>query len=151
MNKFFAVLGIIFLCLILVAVIGFSIMSVIGGRLDKESRAYVDQLVPVITQSWDSGELISRASPEFLKVASQEKLESFLKICAGKLGNFKKYNGAKGEATIQVTPAGKVVVANYIAQVDFERAPADVKITLIKRDKEWKILGFHINSDAFFE
>jgi hypothetical protein len=59
MKKFLAVLGVIFACLIVVGIIFISIAAHTGSKLDAESKAYVDRMVPQIVASWDSKEFSS--------------------------------------------------------------------------------------------
>ncbi|MBW1851029.1 MAG: hypothetical protein JRJ15_06285 [Deltaproteobacteria bacterium] len=48
MKKTFMILGGVFAVLIILAVIGIAVVAVKGTALDKESKAYVDRVVPVV-------------------------------------------------------------------------------------------------------
>jgi hypothetical protein len=43
----------------------------------------------------------------------------------------------------------KSITAFYIVETTFENALATIKITLKKYNNDWKIIGFHIDSDYF--
>ena len=149
MKKIFIVLGVIFLCIIIIGVIGFSITAYHGTKLDKTSKAYVDEVIPIIVSSWDSRELINRASPELLEVLSKDQLRDLFATFSKKLGRLKDYKESKGDALIKVSPKGKIITASYIAQLAFEKADAEVKIGLIQHNEKWQLLEFRVKSDAF--
>lgn len=148
MKKFFVVLGVIFACLIVLGIIFISIAAYTGSKLDAESKAYVDRMVPQIVASWDSKELLNNASPELLKVAPADKIESMFKMLSGKLGGYKEYKGSKGDSLVNITPQGKVITAAYITQVSFDKADATVRIRVIKHGENWQVLEFYVNSEA---
>ena len=148
MKKFFTVLGVIFVCLIVLGIILISIAAHSGSKLAAESKAYVDRIVPQILTSWDSKELLNNASPEFLKVAPADKIESMFKMFAEKLGGYKKYRGSKGDSLVNYTPQGKIITAAYITQVAFDKADATVRIRVIKHSENWQVLEFYVNSQA---
>lgn len=148
MKKFFVVLGVIFAALIMLGTVFISIAHHAGQKLDTESKAYVDRIVPLIVTSWNSRELLNNASPEFLKVAPADKIDSMFKMFAEKLGRYKEYKGSQGDSLQDITPQGKVITAAYITQVDFEKADAAVKIRVIKHGENWQVLEFYVSSQA---
>lgn len=148
MKKFFIALGAIFACLIVLGVVLFSIAAHTGSKLDTESKAYVDRIVPQIVTSWDSKELLNNASPELLKVAPADKIDSMFKMLSEKLGGYKAYKGAEGDSLINITPQGKVITAAYYTQVAFDKADATVKIRVIKHGENWQVLEFYVDSQA---
>jgi hypothetical protein len=148
MKKPFIVLGEIFLCIILIGAIVFSVAVYNGAKLDKSSKAYVDAVAPSIISSWNSQELIKRASPAFLKVTPQDKLDTMFKMFSAKLGALKEYKGSKGSSSISLSPYGKIVTASYIVRATFEKADAEIKISIIQYNEEWQVLEFSVNSKA---
>ena len=142
------ILGGIFGGLIIVGIIGFVLLAVKGTSLDKESKAYVDQVSPVILANLNKETLFQYASEDLKKAASAEEFEKIFDWF-GKLGQFKRYNGSKGQATISLTTkSGRRISAYYEAQAEFETGPATIRITAIKEGNDWRIIGFHINSMA---
>ena len=146
MKKLLIVLGIIFVCIIVIGVIGSSIAAYHGTKLDKNSKAYVDEVIPVIVSSWNSQELIYRASPELLKIMPQDKVDGMFKMLSGKLGGLKKYKGSKGSSFVNFSSSGKVITASYVVQAAFEKADAEIKISIIQHNNKWQILEFFVNS-----
>jgi hypothetical protein len=140
-----AVSGLIFL-----GIIGFFAFQYLGSGLDRDTKAYVDEVVPIIAASWNSKELVNRASPELLRVASKERIETLFDVFSKRLGPLKEYRGSRGEAKILLTlQQGKVITGAYVADAVFEKGPATIQIRTIWRDDRWQILSFHVNSDAF--
>ncbi len=148
MKKFFVVLGAIFAGLIVLGAIFIAIAAHSGSKLDAESKAYVDRIVPLVVTSWDSKELLNNASPEFLKVAPADKIESMFKMLSEKLGSYKEYKGSKGDSLVNFTPQGKIITAAYFTQVAFDKADATVKIRVIKHGENWQVLEFYVDSQA---
>ena len=150
MKKILTVLGAIFICLIVVGVIFFSGFYYFASRLDKEARAYLDEVVPIIVTYWDPKELINRASPEFLQVYSAERVESLFDSFSDLMGPLKEYRGAKGKIKIGTTTKGKpIILADYQVRAVFEKAPAKIEIQMIRRDDKWQIGGFRVILEDF--
>jgi hypothetical protein len=147
LKKILLVIGIA--ALIIIASV--FLFSAWGNNLDRESKDYVDKNIPVIISAWDYKELVKRASPELLNIAPDEKFKSLFDTLSEKLGKFKKYNGSKGEASINTVfftkegPFGYAITAAYSADdVVFENDSAQIKIELVLRDNEWRILSFYV-------
>jgi hypothetical protein len=148
MKKILMVLGGIFVFLIIAGAIGIYILDVKGTALDKESKAYVDEVTPKILASLNKETLFQYASDELKKTASGEEFDKVFNWFT-KLGQFKEYKGAKGQANMSATSErGKQITGYYEAQAEFEKGPATVKITIIKKGDNWQILGFRIESMA---
>ncbi len=149
MKKFLTILGGIFVVLIVVVVVGFFVLNYFGTGLDEESKLYVDSNLPQIINDWSVEELISRASPELMKVAPKEKIENLFNAFSERLGPLKEYKGSNGQANISVTTQkGKVITGAYVAEAIFEKAPATIQFRIIKHDNQWQILEFRVNSEA---
>jgi hypothetical protein len=144
MKKFFIVLGVIFLALIFLAALGIGIAAFRGSALDKESKAYVDAAVPAIISSWDTRELMSRASPELNQVTAADDAERLFQGLRS-LGKMKKYQGSQGESmTSQILGKGTAISARYLVSADFEGGTAKIYVTLIKHGNLWQIAGFRV-------
>lgn len=155
MKKILMVFGAIFICLILVGVIGFSGFHYLASRLDREARAYIDEVIPIIVASWNSKELINRTSPEFLQVIPAKKVELLFDTFSKQMGPLEEYKEATGKIKIKISPRGKLlIIADYVAEAVFEKAPAKIKIQMIRRNDKWQIVGFVVQlktlSDRFY-
>jgi stress response protein SCP2 len=59
------------------------------------------------------------------------------------------YDGAKGQANMNVTPAsGFQITATYLVQATFQSGKAEIRINLIRENGEWKILGFRVGTPS---
>ena len=115
-----------------------------------ESKAYADAAIVAITSQWNEKDLTDRANPQFMAMvkdpADLDRVVGMLRS----LGPLKKYDGSKGEAHIDLNwPRGKTITAVYVARAEFDRSSAQIKISLIRSDGTWKILGFHVVPDSF--
>ncbi len=144
MKKALIILGV----LILAGAAGVSTLVVKGVALDKESKAYVDEVTPKILSNLTKETFFQYASDELKKAATTEEFDKMFNFF-GKLGKFKEYKGATGGANISLTTEnGEVITCSYQAQAAFENGPATVSIKAVKRGNTWQIIGFHINSIA---
>ena len=151
MKKLLMILGGVFLVLLVLGVAGIAIVAVKGNALDKESKQYVDAAIPAIVSGWDITEIQNRASPEFKTAVKDEDLEKLVRMFR-RLGKFKTYNGAKGEANISATIRDdKTISAAYVATALFDTGPAEINMSLIKHGTQWQLLGLRINSKVFLE
>jgi len=148
MKKILMILGGFFAILIVAGVIGISIVAVKGAGLDRESKAYVDEVTPKILADLNKETLFQYASDELKNSASSEELDRIFNWFS-KLGQFKEYKGSSGQACISVTTErGKQITGSYQAQAEFENGPATINITIIKKGNNWQVIGFRINSMA---
>ena len=148
MKKILIIIGAVFLVLAIISIIGFSFLAVKGASLDKESKTYVDKVTPMILANLNKETLFRYADDQLKNSAKPEEFEKIFNWFL-KLGKFKEYKGAKGQANISInTKSGKVITGYYEAQAEFETGPATIKITTIKKGNDWRITGFHINSLA---
>ena len=148
MKKTLMILGGVFAVFIVIGIIGISILFVKGSALDEECKAYIDEVTPKLLSNLTKDTLFQYASEELKNSAPAEEFD---KIFAwfDKLGEFKEYKCSNGQANISVTTEnGKQITGYYEAQVEFEKGPATIKITTIKKGDNWEIIGFHINSMA---
>ncbi len=120
------------------------VIAVAGKRLDKESKAFVDEAVPTIAQGWDLEELKKRASPEFDETVDYEDLAQIFDALQD-LGRLTGYGGSTGEATITISVQNGIIIsAIYDATAEFEEGLARIQISLIKHGDKWQILGFRV-------
>ena len=75
MKKTLMILGGIFAVLILAGVVIFSILAVKGSALDEESKAYVDDVTPIILADLNKETLFQYASDELINSASEEEFD----------------------------------------------------------------------------
>ena len=145
MKTALSIIGIVFLVILFVLAfcIGFIVYE--GNGLDASSKAYVDESVPAIVADWSKDELIKRESPQLHKAASDDDLTALFSKLNGALGPMQTYDGAKGDANMNVTPgSGFQVTASYVAEATFQNGKAEINIKLIQIDGAWKVLGFHV-------
>lgn len=148
MNKFFKILGIVFLATLvgLGALLGYGSYS--ASKFDAPSKAYVDKVIPIIASSWSSDDVIEQASPQLRQVMQPEALKQTL-LNLSKLGQLRQYDGAKGQANVSfTTQAGKVISATYVANATFENGAAQINIRVIQVNGQWMLSDFYFNSPS---
>jgi hypothetical protein len=149
LKKILTIFGGLCAVIFLLLVILIAFIAYTGRGLDKESKAYADAAVVAIASQWNEQDLTDRASPQFMAtVKNPADLDRVVGIWRT-LGPLKKYDGSKGEANINFGPRGKMITAVYLARVEFDHNSARIKISLIKWDGVWKILGFYVAPDSF--
>ncbi len=145
------ILGYVFLVLIVLLIAGFGSLTVIGNRLDKESKAFVDAAIPAIVSTWDVSEIEKRASPEFNDEVDYDELEQDLGVLQ-QLGKLVEYKGSTGDANITLSlQYGYEITADYTASADFEAGSTNMRMSLIRHEGQWQILDFKINPEEFNE
>ena len=145
MKLFLMVSGGLF-CLICLFVLGiFLYGNLTGPSLDKESKLWVDKVVPEILSTWSPEILIQNSSSEFLNVVSKETIKNSLIESSEVLGSLKEYKGSRGESGIHIGGQGKVITAEYVVEIDFEKGSATIFIQSVKENGEWKIRNFALS------
>ena len=148
MKKFLIVMGVTFAVIIVLGVIGIATIAVKGSALDKESKAYVDEVTPIILADLRKETLLKYASDDLKNVVKPEDLDKVFNWFK-RLGAFQKYKGSTGQAHMSVTTqAGKVINGQYLAEADFDTGPAQIRIVTVQKGDEWFVQMFNINSIA---
>lgn len=148
MKKTIMILGYIFLTLIVVIAATIASVTIIGKKLDKESKAFVDAAVPAIVADWDVEELQKRASPELDASVDYDDVEDYFGSLQ-ELGKFQEYNGSTGDSNITISLSGYEITADYTASADFEAGSVEMQISLIKHGSQWQILDFKVSPEEY--
>jgi hypothetical protein len=139
------ILYILAVVLVLLAGVGYAVLTYAGNQLDDASKAYVDTNLPLILGNWSTDELSKRESTDFHLVTSDAELNKLFSILR-KLGPLKTYQGCSGNTLVNPTKSGLRITATYIATALFANGNAQIKVSLIQVSGDWQILGFRVNS-----
>jgi hypothetical protein len=148
MKKTIMILGYVFLALIVVIAATIASIAIIGKKLDKESKAFVDAAIPAIVSDWDVMELQKRASPELDESVDYDDVEEYFGSLQ-QLGKFQEYKGAVGDSNITISLSGYEITADYTANADFEAGSVEMQISLIRHNGQWQILDFKVSPEEF--
>ena len=150
MKKVLIVFGGLCAAAFIVLAIFIAYAAYAGHALDRESKAYADAAILAIASQWNEQDLTDRASPQLMaSVKNPADLDRTFGILRT-LGSMRKYDGSKGDSNVYFNfPRGKTITAVYVARVEFDHGTAMIKISLIKLDNGWKILGFNVVPDSF--
>ena len=148
MKKAIMILGYVFLALLVVIAATSASLAIIGKKLDKESKAFVDAAIPAIISDWDITELQKRASPELDETADYDDVEEYFGSLQ-QLGKFQEYKGSIGDSNITISLSGYEITADYTASADFEAGSVELQISLIRHNGLWQILDFKVSPEEF--
>jgi hypothetical protein len=149
MKKFLMIMGAIFCALIVLAIVAGIFGAIRGARLDKESRAYADEVIPAIVTTWDVDAFFARTSPELKKLVTANDADRLFRSFS-QLGHLEHRDPARGQAmTSAILGQPRRTTGHYEAAAQFKNGSATIKIDLIKHGNQWQLLGFHIDSPAF--
>ncbi|HXY61897.1 MAG TPA: hypothetical protein VEJ22_03080 [Nitrospirota bacterium] len=148
MKKTIMILGYVFLALLVVIAATIGSLAILGKKLDKESKAFVDAAVPAIVSEWDVTELQRRASPELDESVDYDDVEEYF-ASLKQLGKFQEYKGSSGDSNITISLSGYEITADYTASADFEAGSVELQISLIRHGSQWQILDFKVSPEEF--
>jgi len=144
---------IIFSLLVVFGLCSYSVLYVKTAGLEKESKAYIEKVFPLIFNSWNPDSFMDELAPELrqgnernqkLRASFDLKLKQF-----GRLGNYRLSGSEPVEMykNLEYFRHGKdiVVFTNYVDAV-FEKTTAKLRIVTMQRDGKWTILGMKIES-----
>lgn len=126
------------------------ILFIIGmqraGPLLKAAHEYTDEAVPAITAEWNGEELWSRAAPELMELLENGGLEQLMNAGSFQMGRLVNFNKSECALTAYElrTGTGERALAQCTGKAEYEKVIAGYTLNLIKRDNEWKILGFFV-------
>ena len=149
MKKIIMLLGYIFLALIVLAIAGAASLAIVGKKMDRESKAYVDAAIPAIIADWDVAELQKRASTEFSDSVDYDDVADYFESLQ-QLGKLEEYRGSTGDSHITLSLTGYEITADYTVNADFEKGSVEIQVSLIKLGS-WQILDFQVNPEEAVE
>jgi hypothetical protein len=127
----------------------FIAINLINGKsLDKESKSYLDKVIPSICKSWSTDSLLKYSVPEMKQVPVKKEFNELFETFKLKLGPMVEYIESKGEANIDYTNGKITITAKYISRIIFEKGSAKVKSILANRDNQWFIYNINVYSPA---
>ena len=145
MKKILMIVGALAIGTVVLLIGLFAVIATVGNRLDRESKAYAEGSMIAIVTNWDENALMTRASPEFINATREQNMNAFFEQYR-RLGRMTHYKGSMGDANITFwTGTGRRITAVYNAQATFENGTAEIRITLIKRGHDWRVMGFNVN------
>jgi hypothetical protein len=145
-RRLIYILGTLTLIVILAAGIGLGVLIYKGRALDTESSAFVDGAVPAIAATWDTQQLLDRATPELRASVTPGELRAVFNRLS-QFGPLVEYQGATGAAAMSyIAGSGGTVSASYVATARCQNGTATFRIVLMKRDGRWLIHNFHVDS-----
>jgi len=158
MNTILKFFGGVFLATALLLGAAAAIFVPRGFALQKSAATYMETNVPLIVENWKSEEVIKRAAPEFLVPEVREGLPVVFEQLSnlGKLRRLGKAEGGMVVVDLQMAFRGsrfsvranskqpQPIWAEFVADADFEGGPAKVKMLLVRRGEDWRILGFWV-------
>ena len=143
MKKLLIAFGVIFF----ISMLGiFVFMARVDENLHKDSKEYVDRVVPLILKDLTVDNFYKYASPELKKAVPYEKAKKIFEEYNKNLGKFKKYLGSRGKAKVTYSlKFEKTIYAQYKAAAIFSSGPVRVDVYLILHGPDWYIYYFKLN------
>jgi hypothetical protein len=143
MRRLFYILGVVFAVLI-IGLGGLSfVLAYQSLQLAREAKAYADQAIVDIAQSWDRTEFLQRAAPELLTTMSPQQIATVFEQLAH-FGKLIKYGGATGSVAINIG-AGAGTTAHCEAEAVFANGQIHFRMDLIRTDGSWMISSFSVD------
>jgi hypothetical protein len=127
-------------------------------ELNEEAQDFVNTAILETINDWNFHKLYDKATPQLLELSHLEESEKIIAFCRqfGKLESYKSAVGGwqtvTGESQeIYHKPGqkfGKITLGNYVAEADFEKASATIKMQVIRRENQWLINSFTISTQG---
>ena len=156
MRNFLAILGGVFLVVIVLVVIGivFAVRMVTTTLLPtiEEAQAYADETLAAYSEEWSSDVILSRSTPQLrtLFTTNPEILESMHGYLTEDFGALVSLAPAAcpNVRISNTTQTGHSAVAGCTANAVFEAGEALFRLSLLKNDDEWGLTGIYVQSDV---
>ncbi len=142
------IVGAVIVVLVIGAMATMFMLNRMAPKVQEDAQAWVDTNVPEIVKTWNSEELIKRASTGLLKAAPPEQFSALFKTMAEKLGPMKEYKGSRGETTLTTSLTGIKRTGRFEPEAVFAKAPAVMLCRIVWQDGTWKIDEFRVKSDV---
>lgn len=161
MQTFLIILGVLFLGLLFILLVGIirlfcwlpSFSKTLEGVVDSTISAmgsisnvnnYLNTYIPMIIDNWNVQELLKRATPEFINSSETEEIEKDFEIYLQSLGKMKEFQGIQH---YEVNNYG----GNYTIMAKFEHGQAEIHVQVIEHNQEWLINYFKIHRSLIID
>lgn len=151
MKKVLIVIGGLTLAVVIAVAGSLAFIAPEGRRLDNSSSEYAILFIDTALKDWDIAAIKAESSEELAAAVKDEQLAQLLKNFSEHLGSVKSHGAPRGEARLDFRNLRKVVTANYIVPVTFEKAEGQVVLRFIRKDDKWRLLALNVNSDGLFK
>ena len=146
-----AVLGGLFV--LLVIAIGSCAVPLLtqGPKLGEESHAYAERVLSEVVTTWDQEALEGELSPEFREVTSDAELTKLFALFR-RLGDLESLGEPEGDLNVSKSVGQETLIrAVWVFEAEFENGPAEITLFLIKHGSTWQVAGFYVDSELFLE
>lgn len=127
-------------------------------ELNEEAQDYVNTAILETVNNWNFKNLYDKATPQLLELSHSEESEKIIDFCR-QLGKLESYKGAVGGWQTSAEEGkeiyqkgdrkyGKITLGNYVAEADFEKASATIKVQVIRHENQWLINSFTISTQG---
>lgn len=150
MKKFLMVMGAIFVFLIVAFSAVFGAFWVKGSRMDRESKVYVETIMPSLLAEFTTENFIKNVAPANRPSVDRASMDKFTAQVASEFGAYKSSGPLTGEATINFGAGGQMMIsAVYTAKVQFEKRPAMMRVVLVSDGQAWSLarVDFNMNDE----
>jgi hypothetical protein len=148
MKRFLVIVGGVTIGVLGLLACAFVWMASEGRRLDASSRDYAAQVLDETLRHWDRTAVKAEASDELIAAVPDHKLGHLLGVFSERLGPIEAHEAPQGGSRVNVVPFQRLVTAEYVTPVKFEKASGHVALRLIQKEGRWKLLAVNVNSDA---
>ncbi|MCC7469794.1 MAG: hypothetical protein IT284_01505 [Bacteroidetes bacterium] len=148
MKTFLKIIAIIAVVIILLSVAGYYFVVKPGISMYTEGKTYSQNVVNVVTNSWNVSDLKTYGSQEL--ITSLDKDSKSINLVFDKfkknLGKLKTPPDLQGKISAFKTLNKTTITLALSGEAVFEKGSGEVKITVIKTDEGWKVLYFGVFS-----
>jgi hypothetical protein len=112
---------------------------------DVSSKAFVDDAVPAIVNTWSASALLARATPQLRRMTKVETVVQQFAQWSLRLGPLVKYEGSTGDSMQVITLRRRFVTARYSAYGRFSGGRARIDIMLqLDSSSHWSVSSFQV-------
>ena len=141
MKKLLSILGAIFLLLLVAGGGLFGFLWMKGGRLDAESKGYIEANLPALLSNMSTDALRSYMSDDDIAKVNRVDSDRFIAALTSRYGRYQSMGDLKGDSFINFTNAGQIISARYRVPVKYENGALLVQVVLRKRDEKWSMVS----------
>ena len=108
-----------------------------------EGAPHAEAIVAALAREWNADELIKQMDPKLLAPSQETNFRELVATCSRELGRPRNQKTLLGSSGINVgVPPGKY--AEYVIELQCEKATQQVKIRLRKVSNDWTVIGFWV-------
>lgn len=118
---------------------------------DRQTEEFARRTIEQVFANWNNEKFIRRANERFFQTTPREQLQRLFRVLEDKLGTMHWHNGIQKSQAVKSVGKNGQTTAQFLTYATYEKGEARIRLSLVRQDQTWEILGFNVNSQSLLQ